>query len=174
MRSSRPNSRRQFKSLDTGTTDAESIVEVTEPSAMTDESLGHGEGNVTPTITVEDSTAGDLQGVVGCFIHVGLPPLADLPRSGNVSGVVFTDEGGALLGHTVFPSGVTEASSWPYVGVGQASPYGAQPDALRGFDIALEVKSIVGRLRRLSTGFNLLVLGLVGLGALLQLGNPIA
>ncbi|CCH67033.1 hypothetical protein RINTHH_8780 [Richelia intracellularis HH01] len=89
-------------------------------------------------------------------------------------GVVFTDEGGTLLGHTVFPGSVSEATSWSYIGIGQASPYGSQPDALRGLDIALEMKSIVGRLGRVRLGFNLLILGLIGLGALFQLGYPIA
>jgi hypothetical protein len=91
-----------------------------------------------------------------------------------VSGVVFTDEGGTLLGHTVFPGSVPEASAWPYVGIGEPSPYSPQTDGLRGLNIALEMKSIVGRLGRLRLGFNLLLLGLVGLGTLFQLGNPIA
>ena len=141
---------------------------------MPDESLGHVESDISPTGAVHESSTGNVERVVGCFVHVTLPPLADLPRSSDVRGVVFTDEGGTLLGHTVFTGSVTEATAWPYIGVGQSSPYGSQADALRGLDIALEVKSIMGRLRRISTGFNLLVLGLVGLGALLQLGNPIA
>lgn len=141
---------------------------------MPDESLGHIEGNGTPAVTVDDSTGSDLQGVVGCFINVALPPLADLPRSCDVRGVVFTDEGGALLGHTIFTGSVTESSSWPYIGVGQTSPYRSQTDALRGLDIALEMKSIVSRLGRVRLGFNLLILGLIGLGALFQLGYPIA
>lgn len=155
-------------------TQSNSVVQVSETSSMPDESLGHIEGNGTPTVAVDDSTGGDLQGVVGCFINVALPPLADLPRSCDVRGVVFTDEGGALLGHTVFSGSVSEATAWPYIGIGQASPYGSQTDALRGLDIALEMKSILGRLGRVRLGFNLLIFGLIGLGALFQLGYPIA
>lgn len=154
-------------------TNRQSVVQISDSSSVSDEGLRHVEGDFTPTGTCGEPSSSKVEGVVGCFIHVTLPPLADLPRTGNVSGVVFTDEGGALLGHTVFPGSVTEASSWPYIGVGQSSPYGPQSNGLSGLDIALEVKSIMGRFRRLSTGFNILILGLVGLGALLQLGYPI-
>lgn len=160
--------------MKTRRTQRQSVVEVSETSSVSDEGLGHIEGDGSPTLAVDESASSNLQGVVGCFIHVTLPPLADLPRSGNVSGVVFTDEGGTLLGHTVFPGSVTEATPWPYVGVGNSSPYGPQTDGLRGFDIALQMESIVGGLRRFRLGFYLLSLGLVGLGALFQLGNPIA
>lgn len=160
--------------MKTRRTQRDSVVEVSETSAMPDESLGHIESNGAPAITVDDSSRSDLKGVVGCFIHVALPPFADLPRSSDVSGVVFTDERGTLLGHTVFPGSVSEATSWPYIGIGQSSPYSSQTDGLRGLDIALEMKSIVGRFGRFRLGFNLLLLGLVGLGTLLQLGNPIS
>lgn len=155
-------------------TNRQSVVQVSETSSVADEGLGHVEGDITPALASEEPSSSDFKRVVGCFIHVALPPLTDLKWAGDVRGVVFTDEGGALLGHTVFPSGVTEASAWPYVGVGDSSPYGSQTDGLRGLNIALEVKSIVGRLGRLRLGFNLLVLGLIGLGALFQLGYPIA
>jgi hypothetical protein len=89
-------------------------------------------------------------------------------------GVVFTDEGGTLLGHTIFSGGVTESSSWPYVSVGQSTPYSSQTDGLSGFNVALEMKSIVGRLASIKNGFNLLFLGLIGLGALFQLGYTIS
>jgi hypothetical protein len=151
-----------------------SVVEVSETSAVPDEGLGHIEGDISPAIAIEDSASSNLKGVVGCFIHVTLPPLTDLPRTGDVSGIVFTNERGTLLGHTVFTGSVSEASSWPYVGIGEPSPYSPQTDGLRGLNIALEMKSIVGRLGRLRLGFNLLLLGLVGLGTLFQLGNPIA
>lgn len=141
---------------------------------MSDESLGHIEGDVTPTLASDESASSNLQGTVGCFIHVTLPPLADLPRSSDVRGVVFTDEGGTLLGHTVFPGSVSEATPWPYEGIGDSSPYSPETDGLRGFDIALQMETIVGGLRRFRLGFYLLSLGLVGLGALFQLGNPIA
>lgn len=173
MRNSRTK-RTEFQSLDAAATDGNGIVQVSETSAVSDEGLGHIESNGAEALASDDSAGGDLQGVVSCFVNVTLPPLADLPRSSDVRGVVFTDERGTLLGHTVFTGSVTEATAWPYVGVGQPSPYGSQADALRGFDIALEMKSIVARLGRLRTGFNLLILGAVGFGALLQLGYPIA
>lgn len=165
---------RVVKPLKTTRANRQRIMQVTETSSVTDEGLGHVESDVTPALAGDESSTCNVERVVGCFIHVALPPLADLPRSSDVSGVVFTDEGGTLLGHTVFPGSVTEATPWPYVGIGNATPYSSETNGLRGLDIALEVKSIVGRLRRLSTGFNLLVLGLVGLGALFQLGYPIA
>lgn len=150
------------------------VVQVSETTPVPDESLGHIEGDISPAEAVDEFSTGNVQGVVGCFIHVRLPPLSDLPRSGNVSGVVFTDEGGTLLGHTVFTGSVTESSPWSYIGVGQASPYSPQTDGLRGFDIALQMESIMGRFRRFRLGFYLVSLGLVGLGTLFQLGNPIA
>jgi len=148
-------------------------VEVSDSLALQDESLGHVVGDVSPALATEESSPSNLNGVVGCFIHVRLPPKSHLKWPGDVSGVVFTDEGGALLGHTVFPSGITEASAWPYVSIGESSPYGSQPDALRGLNIALEMKSIMGRFRFLNLGFQILILGLVGLGALFQLGYSI-
>lgn len=154
--------------------DRHSVVEVSETSAIPDEGLGHLEGDISPAITTEDSASSNLKGVVGCFIHVTLPPLADLPRSSDVSGVVFTDEGGTLLGHTIFPGSVSEASPWPYVGIGQSTPYSPQTDGLSGLNIALQMESIMGRFRRFRLGFYLVSLGLVGLGTLLQLGNPVA
>lgn len=154
-------------------TNRQSVVEVSETFPPHDESLGHIEGDGSPAIASKESASSNLQGVVGCFIHVTLPPRSDLPRTGNVSGVVFTDEGGALLGHTVFPGSVPEASSWPYIGVGEPSPYSAQTNALRGFDIALEMKSIMGRFRFLNFASQILILGAIGLGALFQLGYTI-
>lgn len=149
------------------------VVQVSDALPLHDEGLGHIVSDISPAIASKESSPSDFNGVVGCFIHVTLPPETDFPRSSNVSGVVFTDEGGALLGHTVFPSGITEASPWPYVSVGESSPYRSQTDALRGLNIALEMKSIMGRFRFLNLGFQILILGLVGLGALFQLGYSI-
>lgn len=160
-------------SLSTRRAKQKGVVKVFDALPSQDESLGHIEGDAPPTIACEESSPCKLNGVVGCFIHVRLPPHTDFPRAGDVSGVVFTDEGGALLGHTVFPSSISEASPWPYVGVGKASPYSSQTDALRGLNVALEMKSIMGRFRFLNLGFQILILGLVGLGALFQLGYSI-
>lgn len=149
------------------------VVKVSDALPLRDEGLGHIEGDVTPAVASKESPPSNLDGVVGCFIHVTLPPLADLPRACDVSGVVFTDEGGTLLGHTVFSGCVSEAPAWPYIGIGESSPYRPQTDALRGLNIALEMKSIMGRFRFLNLGFQILILGLVGFGALFQLGYAI-
>ena len=150
----------------------QSVVKVSDSLASQDESLGHVEGDVTPTIARQHSATGNLNGVVGCFIHVALPPFADFPRTGDVSGVVFTDEGGALLGHTIFPSGVTESSSWPYIGVGQTTPYSSQSNGLSALDVALQMKSIARRFRFFNLG-QILTIGAIALGALFQLGYAI-
>lgn len=148
------------------------VVKVSDALPSQDEGLGHIEGDAAPAIASEESSPSNFNGVVGCFIHVALPPLADLPRSCNVSGVVFTDEGGTLLGHTVFSSSVSEASSWPYIGIRESSPYRSQTDGLSGLNIALQMQSICRRFRFLNIG-QILTIGAVALGALFQLGYTI-
>jgi len=153
-------------------TNQKGVVKVSETLPSQDESLGHIEGDISPAVACKESSGSDLNRVVGCFIHVALPPLADLPRTSDVRGVVFTDEGGTLLGHTVFTGGVSETSPWPYIGIGESSPYSSQADALSAFDIALQVKSIASRFRFIHLG-QILTIGAIALGALFQLGYAI-
>jgi len=148
------------------------VVKVSETLPSQDESLGHIEGDDTPAVACKESSGSDLNRVVGCFIHVALPPLADLPRSSDVRGVVFTDEGGTLLGHTIFTGGISETSPWPYIGIGESPPYGSQTDALSGLNIALQMQSIARRFRFLNIG-QILTIGAIALGALFQLGYAI-
>ena len=135
---------------------------------MSDKGLREAKGDVVQGHPVDDASGGHLERVVSGFVGVGHSPVTNFPRPGQVGGVISTDEGGPLLGHTVLPCCVPEACSRPHISVGEATPHRAQAEGPMSLAVGLEVYS-----RRLWSVL-LWRLGLVfGLLALFQLNDAI-